>query len=137
MSSQNILDKSGGEEVSVRGEFVMQNQSRTAAAQGILMTYSPGARNRNGEASATPSGLAEARIPIPGGEAGAERAGRGCNPDPGCLSVAVPTAGADAGVLRSSPDSITDPRRRSFPPLWRGNLAFREGPTDLRPWFFI
>jgi len=66
MSSQNILDKGGGEEVSVRGEFVMQNQSRTAAAQGILMTYSPGARNRNGEASATPSGLAEAAIRILG-----------------------------------------------------------------------
>jgi hypothetical protein len=44
----------------------MQNQSRTAGAQGILMTYSPGARNRNGEAGATASGLAEAAIRILG-----------------------------------------------------------------------
>ncbi len=58
--------KCGGEEVSVRGEIVMQNQSRTAAARGILMTYSPAARNRNGEAGPTPSGLAEAAIRILG-----------------------------------------------------------------------
>jgi len=44
----------------------MQNPSRATAAPGILMTYSPGARNRNGEARATASGLAEAAIRILG-----------------------------------------------------------------------
>jgi hypothetical protein len=66
ISSQNIPDKSGREKVSVRGEIVMQNQSSTTDTQRLLMTYSPAARNRNGEAGATPSGLAEAAIRILG-----------------------------------------------------------------------
>jgi hypothetical protein len=42
----------------------MKNQSR--ATQGLLMTYSPGARNRSDDAEPTPSKLAEAAIRILG-----------------------------------------------------------------------
>ena len=44
----------------------MQNQSRKSDTQRLLMTYSPAARNRDGEHGAMPSGLAEAAVRILG-----------------------------------------------------------------------